>query len=76
MGMEHRRPNGGLSQGYFCSRCGAAGMNMYGTGHGVGKCESNGKLVKQLMAANPSTRLDWHGRYSKKPHFVYEWKEL
>ena len=66
MGMEHYRPNGGLSQGYFCSRCGAAGMNMYGTGHGEGKCEPNPELVKQLQAANPAPGV--------KPKFVYKAK--
>lgn len=64
--MEHYRPNGNLSQGYFCSRCGAAGMNMYGTGHGVGKCESNGELVIALQKANPSP--------PRKPHFTYQSK--
>jgi len=50
MAAEHWRPTG-LSQGYFCGRCGMH-SNMYGTGHGRGKCESNPKLVKQLNELN------------------------
>ncbi len=53
MAMEHRRPNGGLSPYYSCARCGETGMNMYGTGHGPGKCKPNPELVKQVQAANP-----------------------
>lgn len=48
---EHYRPNG-LAQGYFCSRCGAAGLNMYGTGHGPGQCFPNPVLVDKLRELN------------------------
>jgi len=60
--MEHYRPSGHLEQGYFCCRCGAAGINMYGTGHGEGLCEHNQKLVGQLHRANP--------RSPEKPRFI------
>lgn len=49
--MEHRRPNGDLSPGYFCCNCGGAGMSSYG--HFRVKCLTNSKLVKALNAANP-----------------------
>lgn len=49
--MEHMRPEG-LSQGYFCARCGAPGINMYGTGHGPGQCDINAELVKELFDLN------------------------
>lgn len=44
------RPEG-LSQGYFCIRCGMH-SNMYGTGHGVDKCEPNPELVSVLRELN------------------------
>lgn len=47
--MEHYRPNG-LAQGYFCIRCGSAGLNMYG--HGVGQCFLNPDLVDKLIELN------------------------
>lgn len=64
---EHYRPNGKLSQGYFCSNCGQP-CNMYASGHRssldwtVTLCKSNPKLVAQLRMANPSP--------GQKPHFV------
>jgi len=50
--IEHRRPDGALAQGYFCARCGAAGVNMLASGHGEGKCEADPELVEELMEAN------------------------
>jgi hypothetical protein len=47
---EHMRPEG-LSQGYYCFRCGQS-CNMYAIGHGDGKCEPNPELVKELMELN------------------------
>lgn len=49
--MEHRTPNGGMQQGYFCGVCGKP-TNMYGTGHGHGKCEPNPLYVQKLMELN------------------------
>jgi len=48
---EHWRPTG-LSQGYFCYRCGAAGVNMAGTDHGPNHCEPNPMLVAKLVKLN------------------------
>jgi ribosomal protein S27AE len=48
----HRRPNGDLMEGYFCSRCGEGGVNMLASGHGHGLCEPNPTLVAELRAAN------------------------
>jgi hypothetical protein len=39
-------------EGYFCSRCGAGGVNMMASGHGEGKCEPNPDLVAELRRAN------------------------
>jgi len=47
---EHMRPEG-LSQGYFCMRCGNT-CNMYATGHGTDKCEPNPELVNTLRELN------------------------
>lgn len=47
---EHMRPEG-LSQGYFCFRCGDV-TNMVASGHGEGKCEPNPELVRQLVELN------------------------
>lgn len=56
MPAEHLRrdENGkvGLYQGYYCLRCGGNGVNMYGSGHGEGKCEPQPKLVKELVELN------------------------
>lgn len=51
MPAEHYRPNG-LAQGYYCTTCGAGGVNMVGTGHGVGICEPNPELVAELRNLN------------------------
>ena len=51
MPAEYNLPNGGLAQGYFCYNCGKT-CNMYGTGHGPGKCEPNPEYVKALIKAN------------------------
>lgn len=51
MPAEHYRPNG-LAQGYYCTTCGAGGVNMVGTGHGVGICEPNPELVAELRKLN------------------------
>lgn len=48
---EHYRPNG-LGQGYFCNLCGAEGLNMYGTGHGLGECFPNRILVDEIRKLN------------------------
>jgi len=67
MPAEHYRPNGKLSQGYFCSNCGQP-CNMMGSGHRSPLdwtrtlCEPNLKLVKQLRMANPEPE--------RKPHFI------
>jgi len=59
--MEHYRPNGELSQGYYCMRCGmACGL----TGHK--QCSANPDLVAACAAANPHT--------NKKPHFKLDVK--
>lgn len=50
MPAEHIRPKG-LSQGYFCHNCGKP-CNMMATGHHGGKCESNPKLVAELIELN------------------------
>jgi len=57
---EHRRPDGGLAQGYYCLNCGAPGMNMYGMSHRTGPvsgetrytCEPDPTLVALLNKAN------------------------
>jgi len=49
MPTEHYRPNGDLSQGYYCGRCGQP-AGMYGHS---GKCTPNHALVAQLRRANP-----------------------
>jgi hypothetical protein len=56
MPAEHYRPDGSLAQGYYCSTCGASGVNMYATGHGEGKCVPNPELVKKLVEANKKKR--------------------
>jgi len=53
--MEHYRPNGQLSRGYFCYRCGEPTSMIRGSDHGEGVCEVNIVLVKKLQNANPST---------------------
>lgn len=54
MPAEHYRLNAdgkrGLYHGYFCAKCGAGGMSMYG--HDTDKCESNPELVKELVILN------------------------
>lgn len=55
---EHRRPNGNLSQGYYCAYCGMP-CNMYASGHFDANtdrhiCEYNPELVQALDLANPS----------------------
>ena len=58
MPMEHYRPKighkkAGYYQGYFCGRCGAPGLSMYGSrDHGSGICVPNPKIVKILTDAN------------------------
>lgn len=58
MPAEHYRPKvgnlqAGYYQGYFCGRCGAAGMSMQGSRrHGRGVCLSNPLMVKKLIEAN------------------------
>lgn len=49
---EHYRPDGSLAYGYWCARCGAPGVNMLASGHGIGKCEANPDLVDQLREVN------------------------
>ena len=48
----HRRPNGDLMEGYFCSRCGEGGVNMLASGHGEGRCDPNPTLVAELRRTN------------------------
>lgn len=48
---EYRKPDGSLSQGYYCMTCGRT-TNMYASGHGVGYCVPNPELVKALNKAN------------------------
>lgn len=64
---EYRKPNGALSQGYYCMNCGNT-TNMVGTGHGDGKCEANPTLVKQLNRANPAPGV--------KPHYTLTTKDF
>lgn len=54
--MEHKRPNG-LSQGYFCMRCGGV-SGMAAIGHGPKKCESNPELVELLIKINRERPTD------------------
>jgi len=57
---EHYRPNGTLSQGYFCMSCGKpSGMYRHDD------CTPNPKLVEACLAANPS---------GGKPHFKLDLK--
>jgi glycerol kinase len=59
--MEHYRPDGSLSQGYYCMHCGKV-SSTYGTGHYPDKeCGANPSLVKALIRANPAP--------GTKPHF-------
>lgn len=59
MPAEHyrRTPDGtiGLYQGYYCMVCGGKGVNMFGTGHGVGVCEPNPALVRELIELNKAS---------------------
>lgn len=52
---EHYRPDG-LYQGYYCSTCGRAGVNLYGMHlgeqHGPGYCEPNPELVALITSLN------------------------
>ena len=54
MPMEHYRPDGSLSQGYYCTTCGMPCSMM---GHRV--CEKNPELVKQLREINRTK--GWNG---------------
>jgi hypothetical protein len=70
--MEHRRPDGSLSQGWYCARCGKPLALMYGhtnQDQAEGVCIPNPKLVKALHAANVNPAI-------KKPHFVYRNKDV
>ena len=69
--MKHRRPNGDLVQGWYCTRCGKPAA-MYGhtsQDQAEGVCIPNPKLVKALYAANSNPAF-------KKPHFVYRNKDV
>lgn len=59
MPAEHYRPNGDLSQGYYCGVCGGKVSMM-----GHNGCTPNPNLVKLLDNAN-----------KKKPHFIIGYKE-
>jgi len=48
----HKRADGSLMEGYFCSRCGEGGVNMLASGHGEGHCDPNPTLVAELRKAN------------------------
>jgi hypothetical protein len=48
--QEHMRENG-LSQGYYCMRCGGV-CNLLATGHGVYQCQPNPELVAKLNELN------------------------
>jgi len=51
--MEHLRENGGLSQGYFCGKCGAV-VSMYGhTG-----CTPKPELVQKLTEINKAGSIE------------------
>ena len=51
--MEHHRPDGTLAQGYYCPRCGAAGLSMVGNSeHGLGRCEYDLVLIGELAKVN------------------------
>lgn len=58
MPTEHYRPTvggkkAGYYQGYYCLRCGAPGLSMYGgRNHGSGVCLANPIMVKKLNEAN------------------------
>ena len=49
MPAEHWRPTG-LSQGYYCGRCGNP-VSMYNPSHDL-MCEPNSELVKRLNELN------------------------
>lgn len=49
---EHYREDGTLAQGYYCSRCGAPGVNMLASGHGHGRCPPNPELIAKLRKMN------------------------
>lgn len=64
MPMEHYRPNGDLSQGYFCENCGQP-CGMYGhlnMKDNQFNCDQNVDIVRQLHKANPPR--------DTKPHFT------
>jgi len=42
----------GLYQGYYCMNFGVGGVNMVGSGHGLGKCKPNQELVQELEKLN------------------------
>ena len=58
MPMEHYRPTigskkAGYYRGYYCGRCGAGGLAMYGNKkHGSGICLTNPLMVARLNEAN------------------------
>lgn len=51
MTSEHRTPDGGWQQGYYCCFCGGP-SNMMGTGHGEGICDADPEYVAALKEAN------------------------
>jgi len=55
MPAEHLRENGGLSQGYFCGKCGQV-VAMYG--HMGSRCKSNPELVNKLIEINKAGSLE------------------
>jgi len=67
MPAEHRRPNGKLCQGYYCSWCGQPVFMMGHTrqNRAEGICITNLELVVALQRANPDPDIC-------KPHFKYE----
>lgn len=49
MSPKYRNPDGTLSQGYFCLRCGCS-CNLFATGHE--RCPPDSAFVLQLVRAN------------------------
>ena len=68
--MQHRRPDGSLAYGWFCSWCGQP-VDMMGHlryQREIGECNSNLELVVLLQRANTDPQ-------HIKPRFIHGYKE-
>ncbi len=58
--MLHKRPGGGIAQGYYCLSCGDSGMNMFGMPHlsfdendkAIYTCQRDPELVEEIGEVN------------------------